>query len=342
MKPSERFVAACRGQPVDRPPVWLMRQAGRYLPEYRKVREKHSFLTLCRTPELAAEVTLQPVERFGMDAAILFSDILLILEAMGVDLRFDESQGPQLARSGSLEEQIAGLRVPDPEAEMGYVFETLRQVRGALGGKAAVIGFSGAPFTLASYVIEEGSSRNYYATKRFMYQEPASFHRLMELLVRALVPYLAAQVRAGAEALQVFDTWATILAPADYVRFVLPWMKELFSAVRDTGAPLLHFSLGTSTLLGPMAEIGADVLSLDWKMDIGEARERLGSDRPVQGNLDPFALFRPEPELREAVRAMISAAGRWPGYIFNLGHGIHPKTPVDGVQALVDTVRGRG
>ena len=339
MATSSLFVKACLAQPVDRVPVWIMRQAGRYLPEYRKIREQVPFLTLCKTPELATEVTLQPLERFGMDAAILFSDILLLLEAMGVELAFDEQVGPRLGRGETGAERVRSVSVPDPEQEMGYVLDAIRQIKGSLREGCALIGFSGAPFTLASYLIEGGSSRDFCATKSFMYQEPAAFHRLMETLADALEPFLKAQVGAGVDAIQLFDTWAIILSPADYREFVLPHMQRLVAGLKDPGVPTIHFSLGTSTLLEAMGQIGTDVLSLDWKIDIGEARERLGPKTAVQGNLDPFALFQEAERLEASVHKVLEKGSRWPGYIFNLGHGIHPKTPVENVKKMVELVR---
>jgi uroporphyrinogen decarboxylase len=339
MRAPPRFVKACRAEPVDRVPVWLMRQAGRYLPEYRRLRGQYPFLTLCKTPALATEVTLQPLERFRMDAAILFSDILLILEAMGVDLVFEDKVGPRLGRSAGTEQQVRALSIPDPDVELGYVLDAIRQVKGSIQEGVALIGFSGAPFTLATYLIEGGTSRDFHATKRFMYRHPLEFHRLMEKLGLALEPFLKAQIESGVDAVQLFDTWAVILSPGDYREFVLPHMQRLVAGLKDEGVPTIHFSLGTSTLLEAMKEMGAHVLGLDWKIDIEEARERLGPTRPVQGNLDPFALFESREKLEERVLAMLAKGSRWPGYIFNLGHGVHPKTPVESVSRVVETVR---
>jgi uroporphyrinogen decarboxylase len=335
-----RFLKACRSEPVDRVPVWLMRQAGRYLPEYRKIREKHPFLELCKTPDLAVEVTLQPVDRFGMDAAILFSDILLLLETMGAGLHFDENMGPRLQWEGIRNGGDTGLRIPDPEKELGFVMDTIRQLRPALGERAVLIGFSGSPFTLATYLIEGGTSKNFFATKSFMYRNPAAFHRLMGDLAEAVSLYLQAQVDAGVQALQLFDTWAGVLCPADYREYVLPYMQKIVASLPQEDVPLIHFSLGTSTLLSEMEQIGTQVLSLDWKIDLALARERLGPGRPVQGNLDPFALFQPEETLEGTLRELLEKGARKPGYIFNLGHGIHPKTPVENVYRLVETVHG--
>lgn len=334
-----RFVRACLGQPVDCIPVWIMRQAGRYLPEYRKLRQKVPFLTLCKTPDLATEVTLQPLERFHMDAAILFSDILLLLEAMGVELAFDEKVGPRLGRGESGEERVRSLSVPDPVEEMGYVLDAIRQIKGSIATEVALIGFSGAPFTLVTYLIEGGTTRDFYATKSFMYQRPTDFHRLMETLAEALELFLKAQIGAGVDAVQLFDTWAMVLSPRDYREFVLPHMQRIMAGLKDERVPTIHFSLGTSTLLEAMEQIGTDVLSLDWKIDIGEARERLGPDRAVQGNLDPFALFQDQERLEASVREILKKGARWPGYVFNLGHGVHPKTPVENVRRLVEVVQ---
>ncbi len=333
------FVKACRARPVDRIPVWIMRQAGRYLPEYRRVRQKVPFLTLCKTPELAAEVTLQPLERFDLDAAILFSDILLLLEAMGVELAFYEKVGPRLGKGESGEDRVRSVAAADPVQEMGFVMDAIRQIKGSIPEEVALIGFSGAPFTLVTYLIEGGSTRDFYATKSFMYKEPSAFHRLMERLAEALAGFLEAQVEAGADALQLFDTWAMVLSPGDYREFVLPHMQRLLAGLKGNGVPTIHYSLGASTLLEEMAQIGTDVLSLDWKIDMGEARQRLGPDRAVQGNLDPLALFQDSDRLERSVREILRKGARWPGYVFNLGHGIHPKTPLESVQRMVDVVR---
>ena len=333
-----QFVRACLGQPVDHIPVWIMRQAGRYLPEYRKLRGEHPFLTLCKTPALATEVTLQPLERFRMDAAILFSDILLLLEAMGVGLAFDDKVGPRLGRGESGEDRVRALSVPDPVQEMGFVMDAIRQIKGSIPDGCALIGFSGAPFTLATYLIEGGTSKDFYATKSFLFREPAAFHRLMKTLADAVEAFLAAQIEAGVDAIQIFDTWAMILSPADYREVILPHMQRLVAGVKRKGVPTIHYSLGTSTLLDAMAEMGTDVLSLDWKIDIGEARERLGPNRAVQGNLDPFALFQEPARLEESILNVLEKGSRWPGYIFNLGHGVNPKTPVENMQRLVEVV----
>jgi uroporphyrinogen decarboxylase len=341
MLPSQRFLDACSGKKVDRIPVWLMRQAGRYLPEYRALREKHSFLTLCKTPELVVEVTLQPIARFKMDAAILFSDILLPLESMGVDLKFDDSLGPQLSWEAQSNGTAGRLRMPDFDREFGFLADAIGQLRRSLGAETALIGFSGAPFTLLTYLIEGGSSRDLATAKTFMYREPASFHRLMEDLSKAVEAYLKFQIRAGAQAVQLFDTWAGSLSPADYREFVLPHTQGILEAVGADfqDVPTIYFALGASTLLEDMKETGARVLGLDWRIDMGKARTLLGPGRPVQGNLDPLALFQPVKRLEGTIRDMLAKGSRFPGYIFNLGHGVHPKTPVEHVQRLVEIVR---
>ncbi len=338
MRETYRFIKACQGKPVDRIPVWLMRQAGRYLPEYRELRRRFSFLSMCKTPELAQEATHQPLDRFGLDAAILFSDILVLVEAMDIELSFGEQVGPQLGRTIRNKQDVESLFVPDPEEKLGYVMAAIRLLRGSLEGRVPLIGFSGAPFTLATYMIEGGSSRNFLATKSFMYQDPSSFHRLMETLSRAVEEYLKAQIAAGAQAVQVFDTWASILSPADYREYILPHMQRLFEGINGQDVPTLHYSRGASMLLEEMAQIGAHVLSLDWRIDIEMVRKRLGPDLPVQGNLDPFALFQPPEKLSRTIQEILAKGSQWPGYIFNLGHGIQPQTPIEGVKCLVETV----
>ncbi len=334
-----RLLRACRLEPVDRIPFWFMRQAGRYLPEYRKVRERVPFLTLCRTPELAAEVTLQPVERFSMDGAVLFSDILLLLEAMGAAVSFEEEGGPKVQFRLEEQRDLERLGLPDPEIELKFMLDAIRLVRASLPPEVALLGFSGAPFTLATYLLEGGSSRDFRRTKTLMYREPRLFRRLMDLLVKAAAACLEAQVRAGADAVQVFDTWAVALSPGDYRSYVLPHMQDLLSRLQGVGAPVLHFSLGTSTLLESMSEMGAHVLSLDWKIQMGLARQRLGERQAVQGNLDPLALFKLPEALDAEVLTILREGSRSPGYIFNLGHGIHPATPLESVYRVVEAVR---
>ncbi|MBM4267790.1 MAG: uroporphyrinogen decarboxylase [Deltaproteobacteria bacterium] len=334
---SSAFLRACRREATPFTPVWLMRQAGRYLPEYRAVRERFSFLELCKNSEAAAEVTVQPIDRLGVDAAILFADILLPLEPLQLGLSFAAGDGPTLERPIRAPEQVAELPKVDVADALSYVFETVKRVRAALDGRVPLIGFAGAPFTLASYAIEGGGSRSYLGTKRFLLEHPDAWDDLMEKLVDVTADYLRGQAEAGAQALQIFDSWVGHLAPDDYRSAVLPHMRTLFSRL-PTGVPVIHFGTGTSGLLESMADAGGDVIGLDWRISLDEGWRRIGFDRGVQGNLDPAILFAPFPVIREKVRALLASAKRRPGHVANLGHGILPGTPVDGVRCLVDAV----
>jgi uroporphyrinogen decarboxylase len=331
------FLRACRREQTAFTPVWLMRQAGRYLPEYRALRARYDFLTLCKTPEAAAEVTLQPIERLGVDAAILFADILLVLEPLGVGLEFTRGEGPHIARPVRSADDVARLAPVDVPSSVGFVFETVRRARKALAERVPLIGFAGAPFTLASYLIEGGASREFLHTKRFMRAEPAAWHALMTRLVGITVEYLDGQIDAGAQAVQLFDSWVGTLSPSDYREFVLPHSRAVLSRLAP-GVPAIHFGTGTAALLELMKEAGGDVLGLDWRVNLGPTWDRLGADVAVQGNLDPAVLLAPVAEIRRAARAILEGAARRPGHIFNLGHGVHQETPVDHVRALVDMV----
>ena len=331
------IVRTARREPTPVTPVWLMRQAGRYLPEYRTLRERYGFLELCKTPAAAAEITLQPVRRFAVDAAILFADILLILEPLDVGLEFARGEGPVIHRPVRSEADVARLKPIDVESSVGSVFETVRLVRRELPRAVALIGFAGAPFTVASYVVEGGASRDYLHTKRLMYESPAAWHRLMEILADATAAYLNGQIDAGAQLVQLFDSWAGALAPDDYRAFVLPHTRAVIRAVRP-GTPLIHFGTGTATLLPLMREAGGDVIGLDWRVDLDRGWAAVGHDVGVQGNLDPAVLLARPAVLRERVQAILARAGGRPGHIFNLGHGVHQTTPVDHVQALVEMV----
>ena len=337
MAMSDRFLRACRREPVDCTPVWFMRQAGRYMAEYRAIREKHTLLEICQQPELAAEVTLQPVRALGVDAAILFADILLPAIPLGVGLEFAKGEGPVLPHPVRNMEDVKRLRVVDPEADLGYVMDTLRILRGSLGS-TPLIGFCGAPFTVASYLIEGRSSREFLVTKTMMYSSPDTWHALMNHLSNVLADYLAAQVRAGAQAVQVFDSWVGALSPADYVEFVQPYSRRVLQAAEATGVPVIHFGTGTSTLLPAMKAAGGTVIGLDWRIPLSEGWKAAGYDVAVQGNLDPAVLFAPLPEIKKRVHEILAQAGGRPGHIFNLGHGILPGTPVDSVKAVVDMV----
>jgi uroporphyrinogen decarboxylase len=331
------LLRAARRQPTPVTPVWLMRQAGRYLPEYRAMRERYSFLDLCRNPAAAAEVTLQPVRRFPVDAAILFADILLILEPLGVGLEFARGEGPMIHRPVRSEADVARLKPIDVESSVGFVFETVRTVRRELPARVALIGFAGAPFTVASYVVEGGASRDYLHTKRLMYEAPAAWHRLLEILGEATASYLNGQIDAGAQAVQLFDSWIGTLAPDDYRTYVMPHTRALIRALRP-GVPVIHFGTGTATLLPLMREAGGDVIGLDWRVDLDRAWDAVGPDVGVQGNLDPALLLAKPAIFRERVKQILARAGGRPGHIFNLGHGVHQHTPPEHVQALVDMV----
>ncbi len=339
MSRRDRFLKACRKEPADCTPIWLMRQAGRYMEEYRRLRRKHSFLEMCKTPELAAEVTLQPVRRFEVDAAIIFADILLPLEPMGVGLTFTDGKGPTMARRIRTRGDVEGLRAFAPEEEMAYLLDALALVRRELSGTAPLIGFCGAPFTLASYLIEGGGSKDYVATKSFIYSDPEAFRLLMEKLTDMTIRYGNAQVRYGAEALQIFDSWVGVLSAVDYREFVLPYMTRLFSDL-DPSVPRIHFAVNGSHLLSLLTEAGGDVIGVDWRTPLDEAWRQIGYGRAIQGNLDPVALFGAKEQLRGRVSDILQRASGRPGHIFNLGHGILPATPVENVAFLIDLVHG--
>jgi uroporphyrinogen decarboxylase len=329
------FLAACRREPVPFTPVWLMRQAGRYMPEYRAVRDRLAFLELCKRPDAAAEVTVTAARRLGVDAAIIFADILLVVEPMGVGLEFARGDGPVIHRPVRTGADVDALHDVDPAA-LGYVYDAIRLTRAALPG-VPLIGFAGAPFTLASYLIEGGGSRTYAHTKALLHGDAGAWDALMQRLVAAVAGYLNAQIDAGAQAVQLFDSWVGCLAPADYRARVLPHVRALVRALRP-GVPVIHFGTGTAGLLEAMRAAGGDVIGLDWRVDLDAAWARLGHDVAVQGNLDPLTLFAPVPEIRRQVAAILGQAAGRPGHVFNLGHGILPATPVDHVLALVDAV----
>ena len=342
-EPTALFLRACRGLPVDRTPVWLLRQAGRYQPEYRALREKRSLLEIIRTPELAAQVTLLPVDAFGLDAAIVFSDILPPLVGMGLAVGFAKGDGPTIGNPISSTRDVDLLGVPPAEETMAGTLSAIALVRGELEHRdIPVIGFAGAPFTLASYAIEGGTSKDFSKTKAFMLSEPAAWKRLLGKLVTVQADYLLAQARAGAQALQVFDSWAgRALGREDYLRYVAPYNRELFARVSDAGVPVINFSLGVSSYLGEAAACGGDVVGLDWTLPLDEAWAQVGFDRPVQGNLDPASLLAPWRELAFRIDDVLERAAGRPGHIFNVGHGLVPQTPVENVRRLVEHVRKR-
>lgn len=343
---NNRFLKACRREEVDCTPVWFMRQAGRYMAEYRAIRAKYTLLEICLQPELAVEVTLQPVRVLNVDAAILFADILLPLMPMGIRLEFAKGEGPVIHNPIRSRADVEALRVIDPCEDLRHVLDAVQLVRRELDGKTPLIGFAGAPFTLASYLIEGGSSRSFVKTKQLIYRDPKTWHLLMSKLAPVITAYLVAQIDAGAQAVQLFDSWAGALSPDDYREYVLPYSKMILQAVQKTGVPAIHFGTDTATLLPLMREAGGDpstdsgqvVIGLDWRIDLDRGWEAIGLDGAVQGNLDPAALFAPRNELERRVRRILDQAANRPGHIFNLGHGILPETPVENVKAVVEMV----
>lgn len=331
------FMKACRREPTNVTPIWLMRQAGRYMQEYRDVRAKTTFLELCGDPALCAEVMITAVNRIGVDAAIIFSDLLPMLVPMGIDLEFEAGEGPVIHNPVREPRDVERISEIEDCTPLEFVAETVRQTRAGLPGKIPVIGFAGAPFTLASYVIEGGGSRSYLNTKRMMYREPAAWHELMTKLARSITRYLNMQIAAGAQAVQLFDSWAGCLGPDDYRRYVLPYVKAIVAGLTP-GAPLINFGTGNPALLPLYAEGGGDVIGVDWRVRLDEAWEIVGHDRAVQGNLEPLVLLAEPAEIRRRAQEVLDQAGGRPGHIFNLGHGIVPQTPVDNVIALVDAV----
>ena len=337
MSRADRYLRACRKESVDCTPVWIMRQAGRYLEEYRAVRAKHSFIEVCKTPELVVEITLQPVRRFELDAAIIFADILLPLEKMGIDFEFTKGDGPRINNTVRTRADVAKMRAIDPMEEMAYLMDAIRMVKRELNGRVPLIGFSGAPFTLASYITEGGGSRNYVFTKSMMYREPDTWHLLMEKLTDMVIVYLNDQIKAGVQAVQVFDSWVGCLSQADYREFVLPHQKRLLASL-DAAVPCVHFAFGASHLLPLVREAGGDVLGLDWRMDIGAAWKVLDYGPSIQGNLDPVALYGSREYIERRVREILERVGGRNGHIFNLGHGILPTAPIDNVKYMIDLV----
>jgi uroporphyrinogen decarboxylase len=350
------FLRACRGEAVERTPVWIMRQAGRYLPEYRAIRERHEFLVCCRTPEIACEITLQPVRRLDVDAAIVFSDILVPLPGMGVDVRFEP--GPRLARAIRTAADVATLRVPDARENTPYVLDAIRLLRRELPASVPLIGFAGAPFTMAAYLVEGGGSRTFTTLRALLFNDPPTAHQLLAICTETVISYLTEQVRAGAQAAMLFDTWAGLLSPADVRRFALPYARRVTDAIRALSGPAegetpgihevptIYYAGESAGWLEVCADSGADVVGLDWRVSLDAARQRIGRRTVLQGNLDPAVLLGPPDSIRERVRSVIAQgrAGLEPGatsrgHIFNLGHGILPETPPEHARLVVDTVR---
>lgn len=332
----DRFLRACWREPVDRTPVWFMRQAGRSSPSYRAIREKHGILEMVKNPDLATQVTLQPLRELGVDAAILFADLLIPIEAMGFPVRITPGEGPAIERPVRAPDDVGRLEPLEPERDLPFVIETIRRVRAKTD--VPFIGFAGAPFTLASYLIEGGASKDFAATKAFLYRHPDAWDRLLGLLADAMADYMRSQVRAGAQALQVFDSWAGALSPHDYEAHVLPHTRRLFSGLRETAVPLIHFGTGTAGFLESFAAAGGDVIGVDWRVPLDVAWRRMGDGRGIQGNLDPAALLGPPEAWRTLATDVLERAEARPGHVFNLGHGVLPDTPIENLQRLVTFV----
>lgn len=340
---NDQFLRALLRQPVDYTPIWIMRQAGRYLPEYRATRQKAGdFMALCKNPELACEVTLQPLARFPLDAAILFSDILTIPDAMGLGLSFEKGEGPQFAHPIRSARDVAKLLVPDMETELRYVMDTVRLIRRELDGKVPLIGFAGSPWTLATYMVEGASSKTFSKVKGMLFSEPALLHQLLDILADAVMHYLTAQIRAGAQAVMIFDTWGGILTPRDYLEFSLQYMHKITAALPRTHeavqVPIILFTKNGGQWLEALAETGCDALGIDWTTDLSEARKRVGHKVALQGNMDPAILYSPPERIRQEVKAILASYGQGPGHVFNLGHGITPDVSPEHVAVLVDAV----
>ncbi|MGQ0505302.1 MAG: uroporphyrinogen decarboxylase [Myxococcaceae bacterium] len=333
---NDRLLRAARREPVDQTPVWIMRQAGRYLPEYRAIRANLPFLDLCKNPDLAAEVTVQPVDRLGVDAAIIFSDILIPVEAMGMELELGD-HGPRFPSPLRTAADIDKLCIPDPVEKTGFLAETIKKTRARLADQVPVIGFAGAPFTLAAYMVEGGGSKSFIQIKRLLFEQPKLAHQLFEKLTQTLIPYLEMQVDAGVKIVQIFDSWGGELSPRDFEHFSLPYVSRMVSALQKKGVPVIFFGTSMSTLLPLAKKTGANVLGMDWRINADDARRTLGPDVAVQGNLDPLALFLPKAELEERVEDILKRAGPV-GHIFNLGHGILPPTDPEAAKTLVDAV----
>jgi uroporphyrinogen decarboxylase len=335
---SSRFLDACRRRPTDVRPVWFMRQAGRYMKQYRDIRSKHTILEMCKRPDLAATVTLQPIEVLDVDAAIIFADLLLPVEPMGLKLDYRAGEGPHIDNPVRDSADVDSLSISNVD-DLGYVGESIQMVHKALANKIPIIGFVGAPFTLASYMIEGGPSKSFLHTKRLMYSDETLWRRLMGKIVDVLGPFAIMQVANGARAIQVFDSWVGALSPDDYVRYVAPYSRALIERIRSTGVPVIHFGTGASGFFKELHAAGGDVMGVDWRVNIDQAWMDISYRSAVQGNLDPAALFAPLPELKAKVHELLKRTGTRPGHIFNLGHGILPETPVENVKAVVQIVR---
>ena len=338
MNGEARMLAACRREPVDATPVWFMRQAGRCLAEYRALRKQHDILTLAKTPELSTQVTLMPVDRFGVDGAVMFADIMLPLEAMGSPFSIEPEVGPIVHNPIRTRDDVEKLRVVEGEEATPYVMETIRLLRKELPGRAALLGFSGAPFTLACYMIEGRPSRDYSKAKGLMFGDESAWHALMEKVTEQVIRYLQAQMRAGIQVMQLFDSWMGILSPQDYARYSLPYSKRVFDALADTGVPRIHFGTANASLLEQVAAAGPDIVSVDWRLSLDDAWRRIGYDKGIQGNLDPVLMLAPWERIEEGVHDVLRRADGRPGHVFNLGHGVLPETDPDNLARVVETV----
>jgi uroporphyrinogen decarboxylase len=332
------FIKACKRQETERTPVWIMRQAGRYLPEYRAIREKYDFLTTCKTPELAAEVTVQPIDIIKTDAAILFSDILVIPEAMGMHLELIESKGPVFDAPVRDLQAIENLRTEGIVERLNYVLEAVKVTKERLNGRVPLIGFSGSPWTLATYMVEGKGSKNFDVVKTFIYQEPAAAHRLLQILADSVVEYLNAKIAAGCDAVQIFDTWAGILSPSDFEEFSLKYIRYICDNLKTGGAPVIVFAKGVNSY-APLAQLKCDSLGVDWTKEIGAVRREINGAKALQGNMDPTVLFAPREKIRAETERVLQSYGKGAGHVFNLGHGILPKTPVENAQFFVECVK---
>ena len=336
---NDLFIKACKRQPVERTPVWIMRQAGRYLPDYRAVREKYDFLTMCKTPELAAEVTIQPIDIIGVDAAIIFSDILVIPEAMGMHLEMYDGRGPVFSKPIGSSDDSAKLRNIDPYDDLSYVMETIKLVKKELNGKVPIIGFSGSPWTLLTYMVEGHGSKSFSRVKKMVYNNPELAHQLLDKISDAVAAYLNAQINSGVDAIQIFDTWGGILTPRDFLIFSLKYVSKVISNIERNGQPIIYFPKGVHYRTRTVGNCGADVIGLDWTMDISKTRDKIGKKVAIQGNLDPTVLYAEKNFIRREVRKVLENYGPGEGHIFNLGHGILPDINPDNAKAMVEFVK---
>lgn len=336
---NDLIIKACKRLPTERTPIWIMRQAGRYLPEYRAIRKKHDFLTMCKTPELAAEVTIQPVDIVGVDAAIIFSDILVIPEAMGMHLQIHEGRGPVFAHPIKSEEDFSNLKVPDPKSDLKYVMDAISLTKKELNGRIPIIGFAGAPWTILTYMVEGHGSKSFAKVKKLIYGNPELAHKLLDKITSATAAYLSAQIEAGANLVQIFDTWAGILSPRDYQVFALRYVYQLIANIKRKDEPVIYFPKGVHYLFHELKECGADAISVDWTLELEKVRRKIGDKVAIQGNLDPTVLYADPPFIKREARKVLESFGKGEGHIFNLGHGILPDIKPESVKELVNYVK---